>query len=36
MLRSCCVELFVRARNALELLLEACSAAQHSSAGRTK
>ena len=35
-LRSCCVEPFVVARKALELLLLACSAAQHGSAGGTK
>jgi hypothetical protein len=35
-LRSCCVELFVAAGNALELLLLTGSAAQHGSAGRTK
>ena len=28
-LRSCCVELFVVSRNALELLSPACSVAQH-------
>jgi hypothetical protein len=28
-LRSCCVELFAVARNALELLLLACSTTQH-------